>query len=132
MTTPRLQAFDGFDDLTPEQRAKICNGAGAAGAWYNFLIPNTFYGLDCREAFDRHDYAYHVGKTPQQRTLADLQMLNNLLRLVDTAEGWHNRMLAPLRRRRALKYYEAVHYRGESAFNAGKGYAHKQTNKGQQ
>lgn len=107
-----LKAFYGFNDLTDEDKAIVCNGAGAAGDWRSKLIPNTLYGLNCTPAFDIHDYDYHVGITHDDKDLADRQLLTNLLILIDNG----NWCLAFFRRRRAMKYYEAVKLAGDDAF----------------
>lgn len=102
--------------LSPEEKARIVNGAGAAGAWYNFLIPNRMYGLDLTEVFNIHDYDYHVGVTLEDKKQADKRFLNNMFSVINCTGG----CLAWLRRRRALKYYEAVKLGGEKAFFKGK------------
>ena len=111
-----LRAKDGFYELTRRQRKDICNGAGAKGAWYTRFIPNTLYGLDCKEAFDIHDYGYWAGTTEEERAEIDLDLLINLIALINAEDGLLSRIISPLRRRRALKYYEAVYHHGTSAF----------------
>lgn len=111
-----LKAFYGFNKLTEAEKEKICNGAGAAGDWRSCLIPNTLWGLNCLPAFDIHDYDYHVGLTAKDKLLADENMLTNILRLIRHG----NYFLGFLRRRRVLKYYEAVTLAGEKAFWEGK------------
>ena len=59
---------------------------------------------------------YHVGQTVDDKQEADRVFLNNMLRLIEDASGW----LKCLRRRRALKYYEAVVVFGGPAYWAGK------------
>lgn len=120
--TLRLRSLQGFYSLTPAQKRDICNGAGAAGAWYSRFIPNTLYGLDCTVAFDRHDYGYWAGFSQEVKKRVDLDLLVNLVTLINRAAGesFRGRVLARLRRRRALTYYEAVHHKGSKAF-----WAHK-------
>jgi len=116
-----LIAEAGFNDLTPEQKNKICNGAGAAGDWRSILIPNTLWGLDCTQVFDLHDYAYHVGRTYEEKCRADISMLINLIRFINKKGGW----LSVARRYRAVTYYDAVFELGEDAFfNEEKGNLH--------
>lgn len=117
MSKVSLIAPDGYYKLTPEEKASICNGAGAKGG---IKVPNTMYGLDLTEAFNIHDYGYYVGATNADKRNEDRRMLSNCLIIINSAKGWFNRMLAPLRRRRALKYYEAVYYLGKKAFLAEK------------
>lgn len=107
-----LRCFYGYQLLSKSERDNICNGAGAANDWRSRLIPNTLYGLDCIEAFNIHDHGYHVGSTPQDKEAADFMMLYNLLKIIASGSSW----LAPLRNRRALKYFEAVVVAGEDAF----------------
>jgi hypothetical protein len=102
----------GYSNLLPEQKGAICNGMGAADSLLSSFIPNTMYGLDVEEAGNIHDYMYHVGKTIEDKLIADRVFLNNMLRIINECGGW----LGPLRRRRAMKYYEAVHYFGGPAF----------------
>lgn len=111
---PLLKSTCGYKYLPPDIKAEICNGAGAAGRWISSLIPNTMYGLDCVEAFDIHDYDYHVGISWDDKDRADRRLFENLLILINHAGGW----LQWLRRRRALKYFEAVHHHGAEAFFA--------------
>lgn len=112
-----LESTQGYKDLHPDHKAYICNGAGAAGQWISSLIPNTMYGLDCTEVFNIHDYDYHVGKTSEDKRIADRRMFDNLLTVINNKGGW----LQALRRRRALKYYEAVKHGGDGAFFKEKG-----------
>ena len=117
MIDVNLVAPNGYWSLTPEEKAIICNGAGAKDG---VKVPNTMYGLDMKEVFDIHDYGYYVGETLSDKRDEDRRMLNNCLIMINNSKGWLNRILAPFRRRRALKYYEAVYYLGKKAFYAGK------------
>lgn len=102
----------GYYELSDKKKDKICNGAGAAGDWKSKFIPNTLYGLDCSEVFNIHDYAYYAGKSEGDKERADVSMLINLVRLIDTTGG----ILSALRRYRAVSYYNAVHWKGDPAF----------------
>lgn len=113
---PQLDSTWSYKQLTPEQKKEICNGAGAAGQWISCFIPNTMYGLNCVEAFNIHDYDYHVGVTREDKKIADRRLLENLMIIINHKGGW----LQFLRRRRAMKYYEAVHHKGDEAFFKGK------------
>jgi hypothetical protein len=110
--TAKLFAHKGYDDLLPEQKSTICNGMGSANSILSSFIPNTMYGLDVEECGNIHDYGYHSGKTIEDKKTADRVFLNNMLRVINHEGGF----LAPFRRRRALKYYEAVVYFGGPAF----------------
>ncbi|MGZ5009199.1 MAG: hypothetical protein ACXV8W_14940 [Methylobacter sp.] len=107
----------GYYDLTPEQKAQICNGAGAANDWRSAFIPNKILGLDCTEVFNIHDYAYHVGRTDADKDRADMNMLINLLRLI---KGKGNRWARWWANSIAIDYYYAVAEFGRDAFYAGK------------
>ncbi|MFZ2405536.1 MAG: hypothetical protein WAW41_10395 [Methylobacter sp.] len=115
-TGPRLVSSLGYKNLLPEEKARICNGAGAAGKWISSIIPNTMYGLNCAEAFNIHDYDYEVGVSRADKERADRNLLLNLLTLIEHRGGW---LMFP-RRRRAMKYYEAVQLLGDEAFFKGK------------
>ena len=101
-----------YQHLSDDDKARICNGAGAAGQAISHFIPNSLYFLDCTEVFNIHDFDYYRGKTQKDKDEADRRMLDNLLILINRAGG----PLKWLRRRRALKYYEAVHELGDEAF----------------
>jgi len=116
--TPGYSAFKGYSSLTTEQKEGICNGAGAAGVWYSRFIPNTLYGLDCTDVFDIHDYGYWAGKTLYERDSIDLDLLRNLTIKINAQSN--SKILASLRRRRALKYYVAVLYGGKDAYRKNK------------
>ena len=110
-----LLSAPGYKALSPAAKAEICNGCGSAKAKFDF-IPDTIYGLIITEACDIHDYDYHVGETEEDRRAADLHFLNNLMIIINMKGGW----LRWFRRRRALKYYEAVRELGSDTFWAGK------------
>ncbi len=101
--------------LSNVERLCICNGCGSSQAKFDF-IPDTMYLLNISEACDIHDYMYHVGITEEDKMEADRRFLSNLLRIINTAGGF----LRWFRRRRALKYYEAVVELGGPAFWEGK------------
>lgn len=112
----RLQADPGYYTLSAYEKQRICNGAGAAGDWRSKWIPNTMWGLDCRPAFDIHDYGYYIGVTQQDKERNDTLMLINLLKLIDQ----HGGVFSWVRRYRAITYYSAVREHGDEAFWAGK------------
>ena len=49
----KLRCFSGYEKLTKSEKGRICNGAGAAGDWKSKFIPNTLYGLNCSEIFNK-------------------------------------------------------------------------------
>jgi hypothetical protein len=109
---PKLYAPPEYWLLTPEEKARICNGAGPKG--YGWAVPDTLYGLSIRSAADIHDYMYHVGTTLADKLEADRVFLNNMLRIIGAKT--HFKWLAWLRTRRANKYYWAVDQFGGPAF----------------
>ena len=108
----KLRELAGFSELSPELKAQICNGAGAKDDWKSILIPNTIYGMDCTEVFDRHDYAYHMGISREDKINADIQMFVNLIIKSIDHGGW----LTMLRFIRSLWYFAAVYFKGNDAF----------------
>jgi len=111
-----LSAPDEYYSLSDADKAIICNGMGAKDSLLSSFIPNTMYGLKVEECGNIHDYQYGVGSTIEDKKEADRTFLNNMLRVINDKGGW----LASPRRRRALKYYEAVVYFGGPAFWEGK------------
>lgn len=103
----------GFGSLTPEDKAIICNGAGAKGG---IKVPNTMWGLDMRTIFDVHDYDYWCGETVKDKRDADRRMLINAIILIMNRGG----LLAVPRVYRAATYFCAVAFMGEKAFWKGK------------
>jgi len=112
----KLQAREAFMEAGIDKLMSICNGCGAANAKFDF-VPDTIYGLDVGPVCNIHDFDYHVGRTEGDRLRADLHMLQNLLL---TIEATSSPLLKPLRRIRALSYYQAVREFGASAFLDGK------------
>ena len=112
----QLESTSKYKALSPEVKYLIVNGAGAAGEWISSFIPNTMYGLDVEEVFNIHDYDYFIGRTRADKQIADRRMLTNLFRVINSETGWVGVGLGFLRRRRALKYYEAVLLQGDDAF----------------
>ena len=112
-----LYAPASFLTATEQQLLEVCNGCGAAGSW--FRPPKRIYGTLIVYACHIHDWMYDSGSTNEDRDEADRTMCNNMMRLIDRdADKWHKPTF--LQRRRALKYYWAVHNFGGSAFWAGK------------
>lgn len=112
-----LYAPVSFIQADPEMIRLEVNGCGTDG-WKGQLVPETFYGLNISEACNIHDWMYLLGKTIADKEEADRVFLNNLLRLIDDRTRWC--WLKWLRRRRALKYYQAVKHFGGPAFWAEK------------
>ena len=112
-----LTAPDGFLDTPTDELLEICNGCGAAESTFDF-IPDSMWGLCICVICDIHDFGYFTGKTIKDKDREDDRMLMNLINYIEKYSGnWISRMF---RRRRALKYYEAVVAFGKEAFMAGK------------
>ena len=116
---PKLYEPISFTQASCELKRKVCNGCGSAKAKFDF-VPDSIYGLHIRPACDRHDWMYYKGMTIEDKAEADRVFLNNMLRIIEGAPGILSRILKPMRRRRALKYYEAVVAFGGPAFWSGK------------
>lgn len=110
-----LFAPESYWNLSPSVKSVLTNGCGTGG-WKSAIIPNTVWFLDIEEACNIHDYMYRLGQTEAERAEADQAFLNNMIRLIEAG----SKLMAPLRRRRALKYYEAVVHFGGPAFWNGK------------
>lgn len=98
----------GFDDLTPEQKAEICNGCGSKQVLIDF-VPDGCFGADFTPACDRHDYEYWLG---EDKRLADLHFLHNLI----VCCKCDNKTLYIARCKVAFAYFEAVVLFGDSSF----------------
>lgn len=94
-----LEAPATFWSLTPERKAKICNGGGPKG--WGWLVPDTMWGLSMTDCFDIHDYDYYL-KT--KKSEADKRMYRNLKAKIDN----HGGFFKYLRRARAWSYYQGV------------------------
>ena len=115
MTSTLLYAPADYWCLSDAARAEICDGCGP-----NFLaefIPDKLLGLDISDACDIHDYMYAVGRSEEDRHIADRVFLNNMLRIInhDSKE-----VLKPARRVMALTYYYIVRSFGAPWFWRGK------------
>ncbi len=101
-----------YFSLSAEEKAAICNGIGAdSGLTVHF--PDTIWGLDCKEAGDRHDYDYEIGGTEEDRAIADAVFLHNCRTLIRKGSWW----LRWPRERRAVSYYLALRVGGKKYYN---------------
>ena len=101
-----------WDRLSDKEIPKNGCGAGST-AW---LIPNKWFGLDFTIPCGIHDEMYALGKTQEDKIIADRVFYNNMLRAVE-ARPWY---LQPLGRRLALRYFQAVDQFGAVSFWEGK------------
>jgi len=111
-----LECSDDYRNMPDAERDAKC-GCGTAKSW---IVPDTIYGLNIKPVCCIHDYDYFKGRTQGDRERADYRFLRNLMEAIDQAPGFVNGLLRMPRRRRALKYYEAVNAYGDDAFWAGK------------
>ena len=108
----RLYAPEEYWNLPSPIKCKLCNGCGSRG--FGWTIPDTIYGLCITEACNIHDFMYNVGRTEEDKMIADRTFLNNMLRIIEA--GTNNSLLKWLRGRRAHGYYLAVKMFGGPAF----------------
>jgi len=99
----------GFLNLSPEVKAAICNGAGAANG---LKVPDTMWGLNCIEAFDIHDFDYWRGANDLDKWAGDCRMLVNSVSIILNKGG----LLTIPRLYRAMSYFIAVALKGKKAF----------------
>ena len=101
-----------FLQLPVPELTRIVNGCGAAKAKFDF-VPDKVYGLSMTPVCHIHDLDYELGDTADEKEAADYRFLNNGFKYINRKS---NTFTAFLRRRRWLKYYEAVLLKGEDAF----------------
>lgn len=108
-----------FHDATPEQiREAVGSGGCGPGGIGDYLVPDTMWGLNVKPACTIHDWQYCWGRTIEDKIKADLNLRDNLVRLIKAQNSWG--WLENLRLRRAKTYYEAVKNFGGPAFWSGK------------
>ena len=104
-----------FHDATPEQiEAAIGRGGCGPGGIGDYIIPDTMYGLNVKPACTVHDWQYCWGVTLDDKINADLNLRDNLVRLIKAQDSFG--FLENLRLRRARTYYEAVKNFGGPSF----------------
>jgi len=132
--------FLGLEGLDDEAVKEIANGCGpksrnvvdTSGTWFKKQlskikckvlgrdwIPDDFLGLDISSACNRHDCAYHFGETDDDKRIADLIFLNDMIILNQKDKGEPDTVKA-LRLNIIMKYYAAVSFYGHNAFWANK------------
>ncbi len=114
-----ITADAAFLSTSSKALTEIVNGCGAANAKFDF-VPDTIWFLYVGDCCNIHDLDYFHGETIEDKESADRRMLNNMIRLINKEKGWYQFFLKPMRRRRALKYYDLVDAFGGSAFWEGK------------
>ena len=118
-----LTALASYWEATPEERARVCNGAGPR--WLDAFLPwwlgwtrfflDRLWALNCRTAFEIHDWDYvYLALTVEGKSEADARLRGNLSSMVWGGSGpiW----LKKLRWREAKKYTWLVVEYGYKAF----------------
>jgi hypothetical protein len=102
-----------YNDLTPQEKAIICNGCGPKALW--LPLPKFMFRACC----DHHDFNYWIGCKEIQRKKADLQFYREMIHDANVFDSVNTR-----KRRRAYAaiYYRAVRLCGFFCFH----YARKQ------
>lgn len=90
------------------------NGCGSG--WSVYLVPDRWFGLDFTMPCAIHDEMYTLGKTHEDKVIADRVFYNNMLRVVEERP----RCLQPFGRILARRYYNAVVKFGGTAYWADK------------
>ena len=121
--TQGLQALRSYWEASPLERARVCNGAGPR--WLDRFLPwwlrwlrllaDRLWALNCRQAFDIHDWDYvRLPATPEAKAEADDRLRDNLDAIIRS--GTAARWLTALRRREARRYVALVREFGYKAF----------------
>ena len=109
----KLNAPESYWDLDNDEKKRICNGCGAAGAMFDY-VPDKIWFLPISEACNIHDFMYHVGETVSDKKEADDIFFENISIIIKTCTK--TRLLKLLRLRMAYTYYLAVQMYGNEAF----------------
>lgn len=93
-----------------EELEKHTGGCGP-GKLGDLFVPDTAYGESIFLACQIHDWMYYVGKTAQDKKIADLMFLVNMILMVDDGD-----FLDEARLYRCMTYYVAVSRCGDESF----------------
>jgi hypothetical protein len=114
-----------YEDLTPTQKKKLCNGAGKEGL-QGWLVPDFVF----KEAANRHDFDYWKGCNEDDRFGADRLFLGNMLDAAEYKDIKTKKkrfiLCRMFYRRMAIRYYAAVMELGDNPVMGGFHYAQKQ------
>jgi len=121
--TQGLRALRSYWEASPLERARVCNGAGPR--WLDRFLPwwlrwlrlfaDRLWALNCRQAFDIHDWDYvRLPATPEAKIEADDRLHDNLDSIIHSGRG--PRWLTALRHREARRYVGLVREFGYKAF----------------
>lgn len=109
-----LAAPQSFWDADDELRNAIVGGCGPGGGIGDMLVPDRMWGLKVTAACKIHDWCFAGWNDKLGFELANDIFKNNLLRIIHQKKSC--KFLKFLRKRRAIKYYGAVQFFGETAF----------------
>jgi len=98
-----------------DHKGRDCRGCGPGGIG-DWLVPDTIWGLNVRDACHIHDYMYDVGETELDKRISDRVFLNNLVRIVEAKGG----LFKTFRLIRCVIMYYSVAVFGGPAFWMGK------------
>ena len=111
-----------YRDATIEQILAKTGGCGPGGLG-DWVVPDTMYFESVFLACQVHDWMYGEGETEEDKFIADLLLLLNIIILIQLTPFRNylkeNQKLDILRLLRAPKYYIAVSYGGGAAFDKG-------------
>lgn len=110
---PKLYAPSDYWELTPKEKAEICNGCGSKDG---LKVPGNFFGLDIKEACNIHDYMYWIGLNSYDKLFADAMFRMNLSVIIDSRTGLTGKFLSFFRHWQAGIYYTSVAKYGSKAF----------------
>ena len=118
-----LEALESYWQASQAEREAVCNGAGPTWlqAWLPWwlrwlrLFADRLWALNCREAFDIHDWDYvMLPATVEGKVEADDRLESNLLGLI--LNSGDNQKLQELRLRQARRYVGLVRKYGFKAY----------------
>lgn len=115
--------FPEYDELSPEDKARIVNGCGPGG-WKFDVVPDNILGVTIKEPCNRHDFAYYLGRDfdeANRNLLADI--VTDIIKHQREQETRIGDIIddALLRARLsiAIDYFMAVHIGGRKYFGKG-------------
>jgi len=90
---------------TPETELVLMAGGCGAGKTGDKFVPDRLLGLSILAACVIHDFRYATATCYADKTRADLEFLDNMLRIINQESFWLFRIP---RRHWAMNYYQAV------------------------
>lgn len=92
-------------DFNYDEIKAMSNGCGPDG-WKGDIIPDNLLGICFTPACDIHDVEYKYGTTKEHKTLADKNLITNMLTINEVDSKFF--IFKFIRRKIILTYYEAV------------------------